>query len=83
VPVHSLATLLSDLGTICLNTIAPADPTLPGFRFVTTPTALQRQALELLGVSHRSGSRSQQPSPRITKAQVNGPTRESLGGTTG
>jgi hypothetical protein len=55
-PVHSLATLLSDLGTICLNTIAPADPVLPGFRLVTTPTALQRQAFELLGVSHRLGA---------------------------
>jgi hypothetical protein len=54
-PVHSLATLLADLGTICLNTIAPADPALPGFRLVTTPTPLQRQALELLGVSHRLG----------------------------
>ena len=46
----------SDLGTICLNTIAPADPALPGFRLVTTPTALQRQAFELLGVSHRLGA---------------------------
>ena len=54
-PVHSFATLLADLGTICLNQIQPADPTLPGFRLVTTPTALQRQALELLGVSHRLG----------------------------
>ena len=54
-PVHSSATLLADLGTICLNTIAPADPQLPGFRLVTTPTALQRQAFELLGVSHRLG----------------------------
>ena len=54
-PVHSFATLLADLGTICLNTIAPADPALPGFRLVTTPTALQRQALELLGISHRLG----------------------------
>ena len=54
-PVHSFATLLADLGTICLNTIAPADPALPGFRLVTTPTALQRHALELLGVSHRIG----------------------------
>ena len=54
-PVHSFATLLADLATICLNTIAPADPALPGFRLVTTPTALQRQALELLGVSHRLG----------------------------
>jgi hypothetical protein len=54
-PVHSFATLLADLGTICLNTIAPADPALPGFRLVTTPTPLQRQAFELLGVSHRYG----------------------------
>ena len=55
-PVHSFATLLADLGTICLNQIQPADPALPGFRLVTTPTALQRQALELLGVSHRLGA---------------------------
>jgi hypothetical protein len=54
-PVHSFATLLTDLATICLNTIAPADPALPGFRLVTTPTALQRQAFDLLGVSHRLG----------------------------
>ena len=54
-PVHSFATLLADLATICLNTIAPADPAVPGFRLVTTPTALQRQAFELLGVSHRLG----------------------------
>jgi hypothetical protein len=54
-PVHSFATLLADLGTICLNQIQPADPTLPGFRLITTPTPLQRQALELLGVSHRLG----------------------------
>jgi hypothetical protein len=54
-PVHSFASLLADLGTICLNTIAPADPALPGFRLVTIPTTLQRQAFELLGVSHRLG----------------------------
>jgi hypothetical protein len=54
-PVHSFASLLADMGTICLNTIAPADPALPSFRLVTTPTALQRQALDLLGVSHRLG----------------------------
>jgi hypothetical protein len=54
-PVHSFTTLLADLGTICLNTIAPADPALPGFRLVTTPTTHQRQALDLLGVSHRLG----------------------------
>jgi hypothetical protein len=54
-PVHSFATLLADLATICLNTIAPADPALPGFRLVTTQTVLQRQAFELLGVSRRLG----------------------------
>ena len=55
VPVHSFASLLTDLATICLNTIAPADPALPGFRLVTTPTTVQRQAFDLLGVSHRLG----------------------------
>ena len=55
-PVHSFASLLADLATICLNTIAPADPALPGFRLVTTPTPTQRQALDLLGVSHRLGT---------------------------
>jgi len=54
-PVHSFSSLLTDLATICLNTIAPADPALPGFRLVTTPTPLQRQAFDLLGVSHRLG----------------------------
>jgi hypothetical protein len=54
-PIHSFSSLLADLGTICLNTIAPADPALPGFRLVTTPTQLQRQTLDLLGVSHRLG----------------------------
>jgi hypothetical protein len=54
-PVHSFETLLRDLATICLNQIQPADPALPGFRLVTTPTPIQRQALDLLGVSHRLG----------------------------
>jgi len=54
-PVHSFGSLLADLATICLNTIAPADPSVPGFRLVTTPTPLQRRAFDLLGVSHRLG----------------------------
>jgi transposase len=54
-PVHSFDSLLADLATICLNQIQPADPALPGFQLVTTPTPLQRQALDLLGVSHRLG----------------------------
>ncbi len=54
-PVHSLNSLLADLATICLNQIQPADPALPSFRLVTTPTPVQRQALDLLGVSHHLG----------------------------
>jgi hypothetical protein len=53
-PVHSLHSLLADLGTICANRIqAAAD--LPGFTLITTPTPVQRRAFELLGVSHRLG----------------------------
>jgi hypothetical protein len=54
-PVHSFQTLMGDLGTICLNQIQPADPALPAFRLATTPTPIQRHALDLLGVSHRHG----------------------------
>jgi hypothetical protein len=43
--------------------------------------ALQRQALDLLGVSHRLGSRSQQAAPHITKAQVNIRRADHFGGT--
>jgi hypothetical protein len=52
-PVHSFASLLADLATICLNQIQPADPALPGSRLVTTPTLTQHRAFELLGTSHR------------------------------
>ncbi len=55
-PVHSFTSLLADLATICLNQIQPADPALPAFSLITTPTPLQRQALDLLGVSHRLGT---------------------------
>src|SRR5712692_6466348 len=55
-PVHSLDSLLADLATICLNQIQPADPALPSFQLVTTPTPQQRRFLELLGVSQRFGT---------------------------
>jgi hypothetical protein len=55
-PVHSFDSLLTDLATISLNQIQPADPDLPAFQLVTTPTPLQRHALDLLGVSHRLGT---------------------------
>jgi hypothetical protein len=53
-PVHSFATLLADLATIAASRIQPADG-LPAFTVITTPTPVQRQALQLLGVNHRLG----------------------------
>ncbi len=53
-PVHSFTSLLADLATICANQIQPTDE-MPAFTKITTPTPLQRQAFELLDVSHRHG----------------------------
>jgi Transposase DDE domain len=53
-PVHSFTSLLADLATICANHIQPADD-MPAFTKFTTPTALQHQAFELLGLTHRLG----------------------------
>ena len=53
-PVHSFTSLLADLATICANQIQPVDD-MPAFTKITTPTPLQRQAFELLAVSHRHG----------------------------
>jgi transposase len=49
-PVHSFQTLLADLATIVKNRIQPKLPGALPFDQVTRPTALQRKALELLGV---------------------------------
>ena len=49
-----LIDLLADLATICANHVQPTSD-LPAFTILTTPTPLQRRALELLGVSHRHG----------------------------
>jgi transposase len=46
--VHSFQTLLSDLATIVANRVQPKDDTIPAFDVITTPTALQQRALELL-----------------------------------
>jgi Transposase DDE domain len=53
-PVHSFATLLDDLATIAASRVQPAGG-LPAFTVITTPTPLQRQAFEFLGISHRLG----------------------------
>jgi len=79
-PVHSFASLLADLATICLNTIAPADPALPAFRLVTTPPSSARPSTCSPSAT-ASASRSQQPARHITKTQVNAYPRGSLGGT--
>lgn len=54
-PVHSLRSLLKDLGTIVVNTIQPVEGS--SFRLVTTPTDVQRRAFELLRVSPHLGHR--------------------------
>jgi hypothetical protein len=53
-PVHSFTTLLADLATICANTIQPTEG-VPAFTKITTSTPLQRQAFELLDISHHHG----------------------------
>jgi Transposase DDE domain len=53
-PVHSFTSLLADLATICANQIQPTQD-MPAFTKITSPTALQRRAFELLDVSHRLG----------------------------
>jgi Transposase DDE domain len=53
-PVHSLRSLLADLGTICANRIQPAAG-LPAFTLITTPTPVQRRAFDLLGLSCHLG----------------------------
>lgn len=47
-PVHSFHTLIEDLRTIALNTVSMG---ATSFTMTTTPTPLQQQALDLLGVS--------------------------------
>ena len=53
-PVHSFTSLLADLATLCANHIQPAND-MPAFTKLTTPTALQRRAFELLNTTHRLG----------------------------
>jgi transposase len=51
--VHSFQTLLGDLATIVKNRILPKDKKIPAFDMLTTPTALQQHAFDLLGVTLR------------------------------
>ncbi len=48
-PAHSFRTLVEDLSTIVRNTCrAPGAPAAPPFTVVTTPTAAQQRAMDLL-----------------------------------
>jgi hypothetical protein len=49
-PVHSFQTLLADLATITKNRIQPKIAGAEAFDRITRPTALQRQAFQLLGL---------------------------------
>jgi len=51
--VHSFQTLLRDLATIAKNRIQPKDKKIPAFDMLTTPTNLQQQAFDLLGLTLR------------------------------
>jgi transposase len=50
-PVHSFQTMLRDLATIVTNRVQPKDASVPAFDVITTPTAIQQRALDLLRVS--------------------------------
>jgi len=50
-PVHSFQTLLTDLATIVANRVQPKDAAIPAFDIITTPSAVQQRALDLLHVS--------------------------------
>ena len=51
-PVHSFRTLLTDLGTLTVNTMQVAE-TAASFSLQTQPTPVQQRCFELLGVSPR------------------------------
>ena len=52
-PVHSFQTMLADLATIVRNRMRPRKADGATFLITTTPTSVQRRALDLLGVSLR------------------------------
>ena len=55
-PVHSFQSLLADLATLVRNTVTTANVNSHEFILLTTPTAIQQKALNLLGIKslHRT-----------------------------
>ena len=82
-PVHSFGSLLADLATICLNTIAPADPALPGFRLVTTPTRCSGTPSTCSASATASASRSQAATSHHPKTPGKRPSAPIAGGNFG
>jgi hypothetical protein len=52
-PLHSFHTLLSDLATVAKNRVLPHTKDSQPFEVITTPTALQQRAFDLLGVNYQ------------------------------
>lgn len=52
-PLHSFHTLLSDHATVAKNRILPNSKEPVPFDLITSPTALQQRAFDLLGVTYR------------------------------
>jgi transposase len=50
-PLHSFQTLLSDLATIVKNRMTPKNQAMAVFDKITTPSALQQHAFDLLGLT--------------------------------
>ena len=50
-PVHSFTTILRDLATIVRNRVQPRAAGAPSFDIITTPTPLQKRALDLLKIN--------------------------------
>ena len=49
--IHSFATLMADLGTVARNTVRiPSLPDVPAFTVTTTPTPLQKEAFQRVGM---------------------------------
>jgi len=53
-PVHSFATLLEDLATLCRTTVRPAIAGAHTFNKLAQPTAVQAKALALLGLTPKA-----------------------------
>lgn len=57
-PVHSFQTLLADLGTIVRNEVrVSAQPDLPTFTMIATPTPSQQAVCDRVGLNLSSGGR--------------------------